>query len=151
MAYPQTYPKLYFYRRIVQAKLFIDHHFAEKIELHAIADEAFYSRFHFIRQFKNTYHQTPHQYLTNVRMQHAEKLLAEGLPVAVVCIAVGYEELSSFSRLFKRKTSMNPSDFQDKQRVLQKQIAAAPLSVIPHCFAYQYGWLEKEQFQTNVL
>ena len=36
------YPKLYFYKRLVQAKLFIDSHYAEPIDLDNIADEAFF-------------------------------------------------------------------------------------------------------------
>jgi AraC-like DNA-binding protein len=144
-----NYPRLYFYRRIVQAKLFIDQHYVENIELFTIADEAYYSKFHFIRQFKKTYQQTPHQYVMNVRINKAMELLAGGMPVAGACKAVGFEELSSFSRLFKRKTGLNPSAYRNQQQKLRHQIAAAPLSVIPHCFAYQYGWVEKEQFATK--
>ena len=46
------YPKLYLYRRIVQAKLFIDSHYAGDIDLEQIADEAYFSKFHFCRLFK---------------------------------------------------------------------------------------------------
>jgi len=141
-----SYPKLYFYRRIVQAKLFIDAHYAENIELYTIADEAYYSKFHFIRKFKEVYQRTPHQYLISVRIEHAKRLLMQGMSVASVCAAVGFEELSSFSKLFKRLTDINPSVFQQQQLALQKQIAEAPLTLVPHCFAHQYGWVEKKQF-----
>jgi len=144
-----TYPKLYFYRRIVQAKLFIDQHYTENIELRGIAGEAFYSKFHFIRKFKEVYQRTPHQYLSSLRIEQAMKLLAGGMSVAEVCAAVGFEELSSFSRLFKHRTGVNPSVYQSQQQTLQKRIAEAPLTLVPHCFAYQYGVVEKEQFQTN--
>jgi len=149
MEQQQAYPKLYFYRRIVQAKLFIDQHFAENIELYSIADEAYYSKFHFARKFKEVYQQTPHQYLIFVRLENAMRLLTSGMPVAAVCRAVGFEELSSFSRLFKRKVGINPSAYLRRHRHIQKQIAEAPLTLVPHCFAYQYGWTVKEQFQTN--
>ncbi|MEP6750102.1 MAG: helix-turn-helix transcriptional regulator [Bacteroidota bacterium] len=46
------YPEIYFYRRLVQVKIFIDDHFNEPIHLHSIAGEAYFSRFHFIRGFK---------------------------------------------------------------------------------------------------
>jgi AraC-like DNA-binding protein len=139
----QQYPKLYFYRRIVQAKLFIDQHYAENVDLNNIADEAYYSKFHFSRKFKEVYQQTPHQYLVSVRVEQAKKLLASGMPVAAVCEAIGFEELSSFSRLFKRRVGLNPSVYLAQQQDLQKQIAETPLSLVPHCFAYQYGWVEK--------
>ena len=137
------YPKLHFYRRLVQAKLFIDNHYAENIELFCIADEACYSKFHFIRKFKEIYRKTPHQYLIYVRIAHAMKLLSSGIPVADVCYTVGFEELSSFSRLFKRRVGVNPSHYLLNQRAIQKQIANSPLTLVPHCFAYQYGWAEK--------
>jgi len=66
------YPKVYLYRRIVQAKLFIDRHFAEKIDLTNIAEEATFSKFHFIRLFKKVYGKPPHQYLISVRVEKAK-------------------------------------------------------------------------------
>lgn len=43
-----TYPKIYLYRRILQAKLFIDQYYADHIDLNSIADEAIFSKFHFM-------------------------------------------------------------------------------------------------------
>ena len=51
----ENLPKIYLYRRIVQAKLFIDSNFAENIDAREIAGEACYSKFHFIRTFKSIY------------------------------------------------------------------------------------------------
>ena len=41
------------YKRIVQAKLFIDRKYAERIALNNISDEAHFSKFHFVRLFKD--------------------------------------------------------------------------------------------------
>src|SRR5471030_2523938 len=98
----EPYPKVYMYRRIVYAKLFIDTHFAEKIDLHNIAEEAFFSKFHFIRLFNDIYKKTPYQYLSFIRIEKAKQLLKSGQPVAPVCYAVGFESVSSFTSLFKR-------------------------------------------------
>ncbi|MDQ4141840.1 MAG: AraC family transcriptional regulator [Bacteroidota bacterium] len=40
------------YRRLVQAKLFMDQHYAQNLNLNAIADEAYISKYYFIRLFK---------------------------------------------------------------------------------------------------
>ena len=77
----EQYPKIYLYRRIVQAKLFIDEHFGNNIDLDNIADEAYFSKFHFIRLFKTIYNKTPHQYLTIVRIEKAKMLLKTAVPV----------------------------------------------------------------------
>ena len=71
------YPKIYLYKRIVQAKLFIDANFSERIDLGNIADEAYFSKFHFIRLFKISYGYTPHQYLTRVRIENAKLFLSK--------------------------------------------------------------------------
>src|SRR6185295_2134850 len=98
----EEYPKFYLYKRIVQTKLFIDSHFAEKIDLNDIADEAYFSKFHFIRLFKNIYGKTPHQYLIKVRIERAKGFLQKNHSVTEVCFMVGFESLSSFTGLFKR-------------------------------------------------
>src|ERR1044072_5307668 len=88
------YPKAYLYRRIVQAKLFIDKHFREKINLDEIAEEASFSRFHFIRLFKEAYRSTPHQYLVWVRLKEAEKLMTNAeLKIQDICFEIGFESV----------------------------------------------------------
>ncbi len=142
----EQYPKIYLYRRLVQAKLFIDAHYADKIDLSNIADEAYFSKFHFIRAFKNIYRKTPHQYLIFVRIEKARGLLKAGIPVSEACYAVGFESLSSFSKLFKSIAGITPSAYSIQQQKIKTQIAEAPLTFIPGCFAEKKGWLKKEQF-----
>jgi AraC-like DNA-binding protein len=133
-------PKIYLYRRIVLAKLFIDEHFADNIDLDAIAGEAAFSKFHFIRLFKMAYGKTPHQYLTLVRIEKAKLLLQSENSVTDVCFSVGFDGVSSFTHLFKRFTQLTPSAYQQQQRQRRRQIAEVPLKFIPGCFAEQKGW-----------
>jgi AraC-like DNA-binding protein len=135
------YPKIYLYRRIVQAKLYIDEHFQDKIDLDNISDKAFFSKFHFIRLFKNAYGKTPHQYLTRVRIEKSKLLLAEGVSVSEVCYQVGFESVSSFTGLFKRQARLTPAEFQKKFLERKKNISELPLNYVPNCFAEQYGWV----------
>ena len=76
------YPRQYMYMRAVRAKLFIDENFAAAIDLNKIADEACFSKFHFVRLFKEIYGRTPYQYLTDVRIEKAKAYLEEGQTVA---------------------------------------------------------------------
>jgi len=139
----ELYPRIYLYRRMVQAKLFIDSHYAEDIDLDNIAEEAYFSKFHFIRLFKKIYTKTPHQYLTGVRMEKAMQLLRSGQTVSDACYAVGFESLGSFSGLFKRITGITPSDYLIRQQQIKEQMISSPLDFIPGCFAERNGWLEK--------
>lgn len=146
----EDYPKIYFYRRIVQAKLFIDQHFSDSIDLDMIAEEAFFSKFHFIRQFKKVYGKTPYQYLTKVRIEEAVQLLKSGLSVSEVCYAVGFESLSSFSGLFKRRVGLTPSEYAIRQQKLKAAILKKPLQYVPGCFAKKRGWTQKSNFRETI-
>jgi AraC-like DNA-binding protein len=141
------YPKVYLYRRIVKAKLFIDTHYAEKIDLDNISDEAWFSKFHFIRLFKTAYGSTPHQYLQSVRIAKAKELLCAGKPVSDACFLVGFDSLSSFSGLFKKITGEAPSSFAARYQQNKQAIAKNPLAFVPGCYAYQHGWTENRNFE----
>lgn len=136
----EQYPKIYLYRRIVQAKLFIDEQFADNIDLNNIASEAYFSKFHFIRLFKKIYNKTPHQYLTGVRIEKAKIFLKEDTAIADVCYSVGFGSIPSFTGLFKRVVGLTPSAYQQEQVKLKADIALQPLKYIPNCFAENNGW-----------
>jgi AraC-like DNA-binding protein len=143
----EEYPKVYLYKRVVQAKLFIDGHFAEAVDLGNISDEAYFSKFHFIRVFKKIYGKTPHQYLTVVRIEKAMQLLKLNTPVTDTCFAVGFESMSSFSGLFKRMVGISPSTYLVQQQMIKAQIAKQPLVFIPGCFAESKGWSKNSNFE----
>lgn len=139
----KQYPRVYLHRRIAQAKLFIDANFALEIDVENIADEAFYSKYHFIRLFKNAYGKTPHQYLTTVRIDKAKQMLQLEKPVSLICNSIGFESLGSFSRLFKQIVGITPSAYLSQQRNIKDKSNASPLAYIPSCFAQNYGWIKK--------
>lgn len=134
--------QLYLYMRLVRAKLFIDEHYASDLDLDNIADEAFFSKFHFIRLFRRVFGYTPHRYLTAVRLDRARALLREGLPVSSICYSVGFDSLSSFTGLFKRATGKTPSAFRLEALRLRADMARTPLAYIPHCFAQNRNFQE---------
>lgn len=140
------YPKVYLYKRIVQAKLFIDSHFAEHLDLDNISNEAYFSKYHFIRLFKKIYGKTPYQYLISVRLDNAKNLLKGGMSVTEVCTEVGFESLSSFSGLFKRTFRISPSDYLIQYQLVKKEMAETPLKFVPSCFASQHGWSKNSNF-----
>lgn len=137
----QDYPRIYLYRRIVQAKLFIDSHYADAINLDSIAGSAWFSKFHFIRLFKTIYGKTPHQYLTHVRISKAMLLLASGISVSEVCYSVGFDSITSFAGLFKRVVKQTPSGYQHHQLARKADMGKTPLKYVPNCFAEAKGWV----------
>jgi AraC-like DNA-binding protein len=141
-----VYPKVYLYRRIVQAKLYIDENYAESIALVNISDEAYFSKFHFIRLFRKIYGKTPHQYVIKVRIESAMELLRANTGVTETCFSVGFESVSSFSALFKKLVGISPSVYLQQQQQIKAHIAKAPLDFIPGCFAEKKGW-KKSNFE----
>lgn len=136
----ELYPRQYLYLRTVRAKLFIDENFGSNIDLNKIADEACFSKFHFVRLFRSIYGRTPHQYLTDVRIDKAKEHLADGQTVAFACYNVGFDSISSFTGLFKRRTGLTPRQYQIDRLNFKEAVAAKPLHHIPGCFAEKKGW-----------
>ena len=134
----EIHPKMYMYRRIVEAKRYIDEHFAEKIDLDEISNKAAFSKYHFIRLFKKSFGMSPHKYLTRVRLEHATELLKEGHPIAMVCNAVGFESIPSFTGLFKSQMGISPRAFSDQLKAVKKDQENRPMAYIPGCFSQNY-------------
>ena len=135
-----TYPKAYFYKKIVAAKLYIDKHYAEPIDVNMIANEACFSKYDFIRQFKKTYGKTPYNYLKMVRLNKAAELLQSSeKSIQDVCFSVGYTSLSSFSGLFKKAYQLSPQKYQALHHDRAKSVQSKPLNYVPGCFIESSG------------
>ncbi|HEY1012689.1 MAG TPA: helix-turn-helix transcriptional regulator [Herpetosiphonaceae bacterium] len=123
-------------RRLLRARAFIAAAADQPIDLALIAREASFSRYHFLRLFRDTFHQTPHQYLTERRIARAKGLLAASqLSVTEVCFEVGFQSLGSFSSLFQRCVGYPPTEY--RRRIFQG-VALYP-RFIPAC--YRGAWL----------
>ena len=138
----EQYEKLYLYKRIVQSKLFIDNNFADNIDLDKIADQAYFSKFHFIRLFKAIYGKSPHNYLISVRVEKAKKFLADEISILDVSQLVGFESPTSFTATFKKIAGKTPSEYRNQMAVKKLAIDTNPLSAIPNCFAETHGWVK---------
>ena len=103
--------------RVIQAKQYIDAHYASDIRLDRLAYEAFLSKFHFIRIYRKYYGLTPHAYLKEVRLAQAKLLLRSGMPVKDVCYAVGFASVPSFARLFKMMNGITPKNAISDKKV----------------------------------
>ena len=115
-------------RQLRLAKDAMDRHWAEPIDLDTVAARAGYSRYHFVRLFRDVYGQTPGQYLSRRRIERAEDLLRTAdVSVTEICTLVGFTSLGSFSSAFKRHTGLAPSEYRARH--------AEPASkMIPGCY-----------------
>ncbi|HKB91939.1 MAG TPA: helix-turn-helix transcriptional regulator, partial [Opitutaceae bacterium] len=89
----------------------------QKIGLRDIAQAASLSPYHFHRAFKHTFRETPHEFLSGQRLKRAAHLLANSeMSITEICLECGFESLPSFSSLFRKSFSMNPSAFRRTHR-----------------------------------
>ncbi|MGH2552941.1 MAG: AraC family transcriptional regulator [Chitinophagaceae bacterium] len=127
------------YRRMAAAKIYIDDNYQEPIDLEQISKQAFLSRFHFHRLFRQVYKRTPHQYLTQKRLDKAKDLLSNNKPVTDVCNEVGFESIGSFSVLFKKEIGFAPQYYRNMAYKKKMEQLAQPKKAIPHCFIESYN------------
>ena len=102
-------------KQIKAAKLYIDTHFSDEINLDKVAGKALVSKFHFIRVFKRYYGRTPNQYLQEVRIEMAKKILLKRKSIDEVCDSIGFKSKTSFINLFKKMTGVTPLAYQNKK------------------------------------
>lgn len=122
------------YQRLCRAREFIDHCYDHPLDLDQISSQACFSRFHFLRLFRQAFAKTPHQYLIERRIEKAKELLtADNLRVTDVCFEVGFQSLGSFSTLFHKYVGHAPVIYREKSR--QRQAARKK---VPGCFLFMY-------------
>ncbi|WP_430813373.1 helix-turn-helix domain-containing protein [Carboxylicivirga sp. RSCT41] len=97
---------------VIGLRNYINNNFRENLNLDLFSRIRFVSKFHLLRLFKRYYGQTPNQYLIDKRVEKAKECIKNGRSVSEACYEVGFESISSFSSLFKRKTGFTPSAYQ---------------------------------------
>jgi transcriptional regulator GlxA family with amidase domain len=91
----------------------MDAHAVKKISLNEISKVACLSVHHFKRSFRQLFGMSPHQYLIRKRIDKAEYLLCKtSLKVEDVSSITGFENTSSFIRLFRQHNGVTPGNFR---------------------------------------
>ncbi|MBD2020578.1 helix-turn-helix transcriptional regulator [Leptolyngbya sp. FACHB-36] len=91
-------------------------HLDRDIALSDIANTLNLSQYHFCRLFKQSTSVTPHQYLTQCRIDRAKQLLqTTQLTITEIAFAVGLTNHSSFTRLFRQYVGVSPKVFRASQ------------------------------------
>lgn len=106
------------YRRLHRALDFMEASLEQPLTIPQIAQAAWFSPYHFLRQFKQAFGETPHQYLTRRRLERAQHLLRNTeMSVTEICLSVGFESLGSFSWLFRQRLGCSPAKYRMQHHV----------------------------------
>lgn len=105
------------YQRLHLARDYMHASLDEPLDLNHIAQIARLSPYHFLRSFKSVFGQTPHAYLTKLRLARAQHLLlSTDRSITDICFDVGFESLGSFSTLFRRNFGLSPRQFRQQNQ-----------------------------------
>jgi len=98
---------------VARAQRWMEKHLHETFRLETLARHLAASERTVSRRFRAAVGQAPLQHLQGLRIEVAKRLLeSSGLNVDAVGERVGYQDLSTFRRLFKRGTGLSPSAYQ---------------------------------------
>ena len=101
--------------RIRIALNYIRKNIGNKIMVKELADSTSLSMEHFIRLFKKETGETPNMYITRVKMERAMVLLAtSNANIKSIALTLGYDDLSYFTRTFKRFSGVSPQRYRDQ-------------------------------------
>ena len=101
--------------RAERIRSFIDSHYYETITSRDLAAKLDMSIRHLNSIFKDQYRLTPMQYLSEVRISVAKKLLIEtNKDIVSICFEIGYESLPTFYRAFKNLVNQSPNQYRNQ-------------------------------------
>jgi len=99
-------------RRIARIHAFTLANFSQKIKLEEVAATVHLSPNAFCRYFKTHTRKTYSQFLLEIRIGHACKLLMEDrLSIGQICLESGFANFSNFNRYFKAITNLTPQAY----------------------------------------
>lgn len=96
---------------------YLRNHYSEPVLLEDLVERSGLSRSQFIRIFKKLTNLKTREFINKIRITKARELFANMLSehrtqsIAQVCHEVGYDDLSTFYRVFKKETGNTPKQF----------------------------------------
>jgi len=121
-------------RYLLRAKDMADARYFEPLTVADLARSARLSPAHFSREFRQTFGESPHQYLLTRRLERAATLLrTTDWSVARICFAVGLQSVGSFTTSFRRMFGVPPTQYRARYP------SAAAHAMVPGCMVRVYG------------
>ncbi|MDE5983439.1 MAG: AraC family transcriptional regulator [Duncaniella sp.] len=101
-------------RRVQKVQEYIEHHYKEAIRLSDLAEIARMTPTAFSRFFKLRTGRSISDYLIDIRLGHATRALVDSTTsIAEICYECGFNNISNFNRIFKKKKGSSPKVFRD--------------------------------------
>ena len=103
-------------RRLARVLEYISIHFADQLTLDSLSREAGISKFHFVKLFRQATGQTPHSFVTQVRLDEAKHLvLTTEMSIGEIASSCGYHRPTHFATAFSTRFGSTPSALRANQ------------------------------------
>ncbi len=100
---------------ILKIQIWLENNLANSVNMEQVTQEFNLSMRNFIRRFKESTHQTPIQYLQNLRVEKAKHLLESSKHAfEQITYQVGLQDGNSFRRLFKERVGLTPTAYRKR-------------------------------------
>lgn len=104
-------------RRVRKIYEYINHHYKEEIRLEDLANIIGMTPVALSRFFKLRTGKTVSDYIIDIRLGHASRLLVDTTnTIAEICYDCGFNNLSNFNRIFKKRKDCSPKEFRENFR-----------------------------------
>jgi transcriptional regulator GlxA family with amidase domain len=137
------YPGQYSFKNLAEAKLFIEINYYRMYDFTDIGIQTESTKVFFSKAFENMYGYTPEKYLIFIKMDRAKQLLLKNIPVAAVSSYVGFKTIDLFTFYFREMVGLSPEEYQEQYKGAGQKNIKSILKLIPHCFAFQLGWVKE--------
>ena len=104
--------------RVRWTRTFLRENLHRPLSLAEIAAEAGLSRYHFLRLFQRQTGETPHRYLTRLRIERARHELEHGsAAITEIASRCGFANPASFATAFRQQTGSSPSAYRQLHNI----------------------------------
>ena len=95
--------------RVVEWMHYLDRHLSEDLNMDALAERFFISKYHMMRLFRTHTGFTVHTYLLQRRLLAARQLIEQGMRATEACYRCGFRSYSSFTRAYNQHFGTTPT------------------------------------------
>ena len=95
--------------RVLELVHYLDSHLSEDLNIDALAEQFYISKYHMMRLFRQETGYTIHAYLSHRRLLHARELIGGGMRATEACYRSGFRSYSSFTRSYHKHFCTTPT------------------------------------------
>ncbi len=91
---------------------YINENLGKELSVEQLAEQAYLSKYHFMRLFKAQTGSSVHAYVRQKRLLHAARLIREGMTVGKAAAESGFGDYSAFHRAFRESFGISPGELK---------------------------------------